>query len=137
MQFVHATPMYHVRHFNNTEKVVERLMRLIVRLARAGIIHGDFNEFNLMIDKDDGITVIDFPQIVYTSHPNAEYYFNRDVECIRTWFRKHQKLDIEEYPRFSDVVQDSKIHVEVKGLGKAADQLLVEMHTGEGAEDGA
>lgn len=137
MDFVHATPMYHVRSFNNTEKVVERLMRLIVRLARAGIIHGDFNEFNLMIDKDDGITVIDFPQVVYTSHPNAEYYFSRDVECIRSWFRKHQKLDIQEYPRFSDVVQDSKIQVEVKGLGKATNQLLVDMHAGDGEEGGA
>lgn len=137
MQFIHATPMYHVKNFNNREKVVERLMRLIVRLARAGIIHGDFNEFNLMIDKEDGITVIDFPQVVYTSHPNAEYYFNRDVRCIVDWFRKHQKYEITEYPKFEDVVQDNKISVQVKGLGKAQDALLVEMHCGEHAEGGA
>jgi RIO kinase 2 len=137
MQFIYSTPMYHVKHFNNMEKVVERLMRLIVRLARAGIIHGDFNEFNLMIDKDDGITVIDFPQVVYTSHPNAEYYFNRDVRCIVDWFRKHQKFEVVDYPKFSDVVQDNKISVEVKGLGKAQDALLLEMHCGENQEGGA
>eukprot|EP00746_Dinoflagellata_sp_MGD_P164455 gnl/MRDRNA2_/MRDRNA2_93087_c0_seq1.p1 gnl/MRDRNA2_/MRDRNA2_93087_c0~~gnl/MRDRNA2_/MRDRNA2_93087_c0_seq1.p1 ORF type:complete len:511 (+),score=137.95 gnl/MRDRNA2_/MRDRNA2_93087_c0_seq1:76-1608(+) len=137
MQFIHSTPMYHVKHFNNVEKVVERLMRLIVRLARAGIIHGDYNEFNLMIDKEDSITVIDFPQVVYTSHPNAEYYFNRDVQCIVDWFRKHQKYEVVDYPRFGDVVQDSKLSVEVKGLGKAQDKLLVEMHAGEHQEGGA
>lgn len=26
-------------------------MRLVVRLLRAGIVHGDFNEFNLMLDQ--------------------------------------------------------------------------------------
>ena len=27
--------------------------RLVVRLARAGIVHGDFNEFNLLVDGDE------------------------------------------------------------------------------------
>lgn len=48
------------------------LMELIVRLANAGLIHGDFNEFNLVIDDDSHLTLIDFPQMVSTSHPNAE-----------------------------------------------------------------
>lgn len=48
------------------------LMELIVRLANAGLIHGDFNEFNLMISDDAHITLIDFPQMVSTSHPNAD-----------------------------------------------------------------
>lgn len=31
------------------------------------------------------VTVIDFPQMVSTSHPNAAELFDRDVQCIRTW----------------------------------------------------
>ena len=38
-------------------------MQLIVRLAQMGLIHGDFNEFNLMIDDKERITVIDLPQV--------------------------------------------------------------------------
>jgi RIO kinase 2 len=34
------------------------------------------------------IRVIDFPQCVSTSHKNAEFYFNRDVDCIYTYFDK-------------------------------------------------
>lgn len=49
-------------------------MELIVKLANHGLIHGDFNEFNLILDKDDHITMIDFPQMVSTSHTNAEWY---------------------------------------------------------------
>ncbi len=48
-------------------------MALIVRLARAGLIHGDFNEFNILIGRKDGEpVVIDFPQMVSTRHENAE-----------------------------------------------------------------
>lgn len=47
-------------------------MNLIIKLANHGLIHGDFNEFNLMLDADDNVTMIDFPQIVSTSHMNAK-----------------------------------------------------------------
>ena len=36
-------------------------MDLIKRLAEFGLIHSDFNEFNLMIDHQKKITMIDFP----------------------------------------------------------------------------
>lgn len=48
------------------------LMMLIMRLANHGLIHGDFNEFNLMLDDQDRVTLIDFPQMVSTSHSNAQ-----------------------------------------------------------------
>ena len=47
-------------------------MSLIVKLADHGLIHGDFNEFNLMLDSNDHITMYDFPQMVSISHTNAE-----------------------------------------------------------------
>jgi len=57
-------------------------MGLIIKLAEHGLVHGDFNEFNLMISDDEVITMIDFPQMVSTSHINAKFYFERDVKCI-------------------------------------------------------
>lgn len=49
-------------------------MDLIVKLANHGLIHGDFNEFNLLLSDDEEITMIDFPQMVSTDHINAEEY---------------------------------------------------------------
>jgi RIO-like serine/threonine protein kinase len=50
-------------------------MDLIVRFAHAGLIHGDFNEFNILIRRDTGEpVVIDFPQMVSTAHENAEWF---------------------------------------------------------------
>jgi hypothetical protein len=47
-----------------------------------GLVHCDFNEFNLLIDDDDHLTLIDFPQMVSVTHANAEELFYRDVDCI-------------------------------------------------------
>lgn len=74
-----------------------RLMELIDELASYGLIHGDFNEFNLLLTRSTGSdpsqprvspVIIDFPQMVSIDHQNAQFYFNRDVDCIRTFFSK-------------------------------------------------
>ena len=49
-------------------------MELIVTLGSYGLIHCDFNEFNLMVDDNENVKVIDFPQMVSISHFNAEMY---------------------------------------------------------------
>ena len=63
----------HVRELADTASVYSECMDLIVRLANHGLIHGDFNEFNLMINDDGSVTMFDFPQMVSTSHQNAQW----------------------------------------------------------------
>ncbi|GBE58584.1 RIO1 family domain-containing protein [Babesia ovata] len=105
MKFVDGVPLSQVREIEEPKRVLHMLMKLIVKLARVGIIHGDFNGFNLMISEDGKqVTVIDFPQVVSVTHEDAEFYFDRDVECVREMFRKKFKMDVFEYPRFADVV---------------------------------
>lgn len=173
-----SLPMEQVRHLYSA------LMALIVRLARAGLIHGDFNEFNLLIreihqdhedeneeeassekivepvseEKDavpenavvehgkgftrivqveqendggeddeevddsdssaqsielsEGVEVepvlIDFPQMVSIEHPNAREFFERDVECVRRFFRRRFRFESDEYPTFDEVMETMK-----------------------------
>lgn len=63
-----------VHELQDAAALYSEFMDLIVKLANHGLIHGDFNEFNLMLDDQDHITMIDFPQMVSTSHPNAEWW---------------------------------------------------------------
>lgn len=44
-----------------------------------------------MVDGDLRIRVIDFPQMVSVTHPNANFYFQRDLDCINTFFQKRYK----------------------------------------------
>lgn len=57
---------------DNVESLYDDLMNLIVRLGQHGVIHGDFNEFNIMINDKEKPVLIDFPQMVSVSHPNAK-----------------------------------------------------------------
>lgn len=56
----------------DVETLYNDLMDLIVRFGNAGVIHGDFNEFNIMVTDEANPIIIDFPQMVSTSHPNAQ-----------------------------------------------------------------
>lgn len=70
---VRADARRQVDHVESPSDLYATLMEIIMRLARCGLIHGDFNEFNILIRRKDGEPVIiDFPQMVSTRHENAE-----------------------------------------------------------------
>ena len=81
MSLVDGVPLYSVKSIENPKPVLQACIRILKRLVGHGLIHCDFNEFNLLINQETSeVTMIDFPQMVSTSHPNAEDYFNRDVK---------------------------------------------------------
>ncbi|XP_038697927.1 serine/threonine-protein kinase rio2-like [Tripterygium wilfordii] len=102
MSLVQGYPLVQVKQLQNPEIVFETIINIVVRLAEHGLIHCDFNEFNIMIDDDEKVTMIDFPQMVSVSHRNAEMYFDRDVECIIKFFRKRFNMS------FSQRTDDSE-----------------------------
>ncbi|KAI8054698.1 RIO1 family-domain-containing protein [Syncephalis plumigaleata] len=118
MELIDAFPLRQIEHVENPGKLYSELMNLIVRLAQSGLIHGDFNEFNLLVRESGEPILIDFPQMVSTSHANAEWYFNRDVECIRTFFRRRFNYESMLYPKFKlDVNKEFDLDVQVAASG--------------------
>ncbi|URD73151.1 Rio2, N-terminal [Musa troglodytarum] len=96
MSLVQGYPLVQVKRLQNPDEVLETIVDLVVRLAEHGLIHCDFNEFNIMIDDNEQVTMIDFPQMVSVSHRNAKMYFDRDVECIFKFFSKRFNLSYQE-----------------------------------------
>ncbi|BAM41706.1 uncharacterized protein TOT_040000087 [Theileria orientalis strain Shintoku] len=123
MRYIDGIPLSQVREMGSPKKVLHIIMSLIVKLARLGIIHGDFNDFNLMINEEGNkVTVIDFPQVVSVYHENAEFYFDRDVRSVVEMFKRKFKIDVVEFPKFSDVVKTvdqskvEKLKVDISSL---------------------
>ncbi|KAF7729158.1 Serine/threonine-protein kinase RIO2 [Apophysomyces ossiformis] len=127
MELIDAFPLRQIDVVADPGKLYSDLMSLIVKLAQHGLIHGDFNEFNILIKSNGDPILIDFPQMVSTSHVNAEYYFNRDVECIRTFFRRRFAYESVLYPKFKlDVNREFSLDVQVAASGftkKMQDEL--------------
>ncbi|CAL9708290.1 unnamed protein product [Knipowitschia caucasica] len=117
MELINGFPLCQVHELQDPPALYNEFMELIVKLANHGLIHGDFNEFNLMLDDQDHITMIDFPQMVSTSHANAEWYFDRDVKCIRAFFAKRYNYESELYPTFQDIRRSCSLDVEVSASG--------------------
>ncbi|RMZ33472.1 hypothetical protein D0859_02400 [Hortaea werneckii] len=129
MEFIDAFPLRMIEKVPNPGKLYAELMDITVRLARRGLIHGDFNEFNILIKEegpDDKIKltpiVIDFPQTVSTNHMNAKMYFDRDVACIKRYFERRLKYTSDvPGPFFADALKgadpESKLDVEVEASG--------------------
>ncbi|KAH8120430.1 RIO1 family-domain-containing protein [Phellopilus nigrolimitatus] len=136
MELIDSFPLRQITEVASPGKLYSQLMDLIVRFAHAGLIHGDFNEFNILIRRTTGEPiVIDFPQMVSTSHENAEWYFNRDVECIRRFFRRRFRYESVLYPRFKTVMKEGEdkgegfqldVVVSASGFGKKEMKTLEE-----------
>ncbi len=64
------------------------LIREVVRMLCAGIVHGDLSEFNILIGAD-GPVIIDLPQAVDAAGNNhAQRMLVRDVDNLRRFFGK-------------------------------------------------
>ncbi|KKK22821.1 26S proteasome regulatory subunit rpn-1 [Aspergillus rambellii] len=144
MSLIDAFPLRQISKVPNPELLYSELMDIIMELARYGLIHGDFNEFNILIKEeeesrakgkgregeDDGENIkltpvlIDFPQMVSIDHANAEMYFDRDVNCIKRYFqRKFHFVSDVPGPFFADAKKQllqnagKRLDVEVEASG--------------------
>lgn len=62
------------------------IIKSIVLMLCAGIIHGDLSEYNVLVDRD-GLVIIDLPQAVNASgNNNARSMLERDVANITAYF---------------------------------------------------
>nr|CAG4648596.1 EOG090X04DJ [Polyphemus pediculus] len=121
MELVKGYPLCQLRELKDPGALYDELMNLLLKLANYGVIHSDFNEFNIMIDDDEKPILIDFPQMVSSSHSEAENLFDRDVRCLRDFFKRRFNLENESYPTFRDVMRVDSIDVEVLASGYIKD----------------
>lgn len=115
MSLVDGAVLRQVEKVGDPGALYADLMGIIVKFAHLGLIHGDFNEFNIMIKEVEGENgevkvipvVIDFPQMVSIDHANADEYFQRDVDCIKLYFsRRFGFVSDDTGPHFSEVRRD-------------------------------
>lgn len=119
MELIDAFPLRQLSTVADPSKLYSSLMELILRFASMGLIHGDFNEFNILVHEDTlKPIVIDFPQMISTDHPNAKEQFDRDVQCIKTFFdRRFRYTADDDGPHWSDIKRVGKLDIEVQASG--------------------
>ena len=96
------------------------LIREVVRMLCAGVIHGDLSEFNILIDAD-GPVIIDLPQAVDAAGNNhAQTMLARDVNNLKTYFSQYAPaLSTTQYAKeIWALYEHGKLHPEFELTGR-------------------
>ena len=70
----------------NPETAYEVLSEYMRRLYRAGLVHGDLSEYNVVVTSEGELCVIDLGQAVTVHHPNAAEFLRRDCRNVASFF---------------------------------------------------
>jgi RIO kinase 2 len=95
MGMIEGAELAEWREVPNPRKVLKEIL-LNIRKAylRAGLIHADLSEYNVILKPDMHILIIDWPQYVTTSHPNARQLLTRDIKNILDYFERKHGLSV-------------------------------------------
>jgi RIO kinase 2 len=76
---------------DDPEKMLEDILGSVQESYYLGIIHADLSEFNVLVEEGTPY-LIDWPQWVETTHPNAAALLRRDVDNILSYFRRKYNI---------------------------------------------
>ena len=75
----------------NPATVLENIIVQIKSAYGCGVVHADLSEYNVIVCTTEKVALIDWPQWVPASHPNADELLCRDIGNILSYFaRKYQ-----------------------------------------------
>ena len=72
-------------------EVLDEILFNVREAYRAGVIHADLSEFNIMVERGKCV-LIDWPQWVEADHPNAQNVLQRDIENMLSFFLRKYHL---------------------------------------------
>ena len=89
MDYIDGAELYRVSEIPDADVVLEEIIANVrVAYCRAGVIHADLSEYNVVLKSDGHVLIIDWPQFVRVDHPNADVLLRRDVRNILRFFLK-------------------------------------------------
>ena len=89
------------------------LLREILRNVRktflkAHLIHGDLSEYNIILQPDGNLLIIDWPQAVKTDHPNAKELLERDIKNVLIFFSRKFNIELTLKEAYEYVVGEAR-----------------------------
>ena len=95
------------------------VMKYVMRMLCAGVVHGDLSEFNVLVD-DYGPVIIDLPQAVDAAgNNNAKAMLERDVNNMTAYYGQYapELLGSKYAKEIWALYEDGELHPEVELTG--------------------
>lgn len=96
MEYFNGLELSKFPKLNRPKHVLRSILRNVrTAYVRAGIVHGDLSEYNVLVTLAERVLLIDWPQFVLKTHPTAESLLQRDIKNILFPFRNRfrQRVD--------------------------------------------
>jgi len=93
MGMIEGGELYHAQELPEPEKVLDEVLENVkTAYQRAGVVHADLSEYNVILKPDFHVLIIDWPQFVTRNHPNAGALLERDVHNVLQFFQKRFRV---------------------------------------------
>ncbi len=93
MGMIEGECLFRFTEIPNPGEILDEILENVRKAyVKAGVIHGDLSEFNVVLASDWHVLIIDWPQFVRTDHPNADFLLKRDVWNVLNFFKRKFKI---------------------------------------------
>ncbi|MHA1819481.1 MAG: RIO1 family regulatory kinase/ATPase domain-containing protein [Promethearchaeota archaeon] len=106
MSIIQGDEIYRFDELNDPEFIFNQIIEEYkLFFGKAHTIHGDLGEFNILLDPDDNILIIDWPQWEDWDHPNARELVTRDIQNVCKFFKKKYHVISDDTQIINDILK--------------------------------
>jgi RIO kinase 2 len=97
MGMIEGAQLYKYKDVGKPEKTLKDILRNVRKTyLKAHIIHADLSEYNIILQPDGHLLIIDWPQAVKTDHANAAQLLERDIKNVLIFFSRKFNIKLAE-----------------------------------------
>lgn len=94
MSMIEGAELYHYPELTDAKNVLnEILVNIRKTYQEINIIHGDLSPYNIILQTNMHVLIIDWPQNISTKHPNAKEFLERDIKNVLAFFQRKYGLE--------------------------------------------
>jgi len=88
MEYLDAVQLSDVVELDEPMELLTDILDNVRKAYDAGVIHSDLSEYNVMVNAEGRVWIIDWPQYTASDHPNSKETLARDVGNVAYYFQR-------------------------------------------------
>lgn len=94
MGMIEGAELANWKRLSKPERILKEILRNVRRAyLKAGVVHADLSEYNIILKPNKHILIIDWPQYATKDHPNAQELLKRDLQNVLQYFERKHRLN--------------------------------------------